>query len=208
MKKIIRLLLDLLFPRSETLKIAETLSFNDLFEKSRKNNLFRKNFWTIFCYKDKLVKEMMWQMKFNGQRRYAIFFGKCLYKKIIEIIDTNKKYILIPVPVHKKRRKERGFNQCEWLCEEIVKIDIKKNFLYKPDILQRIIYRQKQSWSSKKKRVENIDGVFTVIDVTIITNKSVIIVDDVLTTGATLEEIIKTVSVCKPKEVLAFTVAH
>ncbi len=208
MKKIIRLLLDLLFPKSETLKIAETLSFNDMFEKCRKNNLFRKNFWTIFCYKDKLVKEMMWQMKFNGQKRYAEFFGKYLYEKIIKIINTNSKYLLIPVPIHKKRRKERGFNQCEWLCEEILKFDRKQNFTYEPNNLQRVIYKQKQSWSSKKQRVKNISGVFVVSEPETITNKSIIVIDDVLTTGATLEEIIKTISNYKPKEILVFTVAH
>jgi competence protein ComFC len=208
MKKIIKLLLDLLFPRSETLKELESLSNNEIFEKCRKSIFNKNNIWTIFCYKDKYIREMMWQMKFNSQRKYAEFFGWCLYKKIIEMIDSDKKYILIPVPIHKKRRKERGYNQCEWLCEEIIKIDKERNFIYEPKILERIIYKQKQSWSNKKDRRTNIDGVFKINNPEKIINKSIIIIDDVLTTGVTLEEIIKTITVYKLKEILAFTIAH
>ena len=208
MKKIIKLLLDLLFPRSETLKELGSLSNDEIFKKCTKSLFYKNRIWTIFCYKDKFVREMMWQMKFNSERKYAEFFGWCLYKKIIETINSGKKYILIPVPIHKKRRKERGFNQCEWLCEQITKIDKEKNFIYEPKILERIIYKKKQSWSNKKDRLINIGGVFRIIFPQKITNKSIIIIDDVLTTGATLEEIIKTINVYKPKEILAFTIAH
>ncbi len=208
MKKIIRLLLDLLFPLSKIAKELDSLSMEEIFTKCQKKNSTNKNIWSIFAYKDLLIKEMLWQIKFNGQRKYAEYCGKFLYDKIFEIIDKKLRYIIIPVPIHKKRRKERGFNQCEWICEEIMKIDQGKFLQYEPGAVNRIIYKQKQSWSNRKERIENMKGVFSIVKVELLKNKNVIIVDDVLTTGATLTELVNIIIGSGAKKVLSFTVAH
>ncbi len=201
-------LLDLIFPRSALLEELDSLNTEEIYSKCQKIQFVAQNVASFLSYKDKIVKEMLWQIKFNGQRKYAKICGEILYKEIIKKINLQQKYLLVPVPIHKKRRRERGFNQCEWICEEIKKFDTKNLFQYEPNLIERVIYKQKQSWSDRKSRLGNISGVFQIKDIDKIFGKNIIIIDDVVTTGATLNEITKTFNLAAPRKILAFTVAH
>ncbi|HRY31269.1 MAG TPA: hypothetical protein P5328_02685 [Candidatus Paceibacterota bacterium] len=233
MKKIIKIVLDLLFPPSETLRELESLSSGEIFARCAKweknfpqcGNGPRLNLKSILKYKDPLVKEMLWQIKFRGQRKYAEICGEFLYKRIIEEISSGgpgaclgarsgtrsnnmPRRILIPVPIHQKRRKERGFNQCEWLCEKIMELDAGRFLQYEPNLIHRVIYKQKQSWSDKKERIKNLEGVFAVTDRRKIIKREIIVLDDVYTTGATLNALGEIILQCEPANIRYFTVAH
>jgi len=226
------LLFDLIFPRSTEARFLDSLSARGIYERCRRvdeklekekmrskkctarstqhaANGRKMPIWSIFSYKDPLVKEMIWQIKFRGQRKYAEICGKFLYQKIIGVIGmTEKRYLLIPVPIHPKRRAERGFNQCEWLCEEIIKNDLTEFLIYQPNILVRQIYKVKQSWSNKKERAENMRGVFKISDVGAVAGQKIILIDDVITTGATLAEVKRILQIAGATEILSFTIAH
>ncbi len=156
---------------------------------------------SLFCYKDPKIKEMIWSIKFRGSKHFAKIFGELLWKKL-----KDKRGVLIPIPIHPKRRKERGFNQCEWICEEILKHDVCHRLKYEPHILERLVHSEQQSHSNKEERIKNIKGVFSVTRN--ISGEDVILVDDVITTGATINEVQQLLLKAGANSVSIYTIAH
>lgn len=232
-----RFCLDLIFPESEEVKLLRKMSDKQLFAElnqishNAKNKIIKMQNVSIHYslpYKNPLVKEIIWQIKFRGQKKYCKILGKLLAENIAIILKKEKNcngenYLLIPVPIHEKRRKERGFNQCEFLCEEIIREvekmkrlnDEKCKLKYAPKILMREIYQEKQSWSDRHGRFEKISGVFTIAlnnktksYTAEIINEKIILIDDVVTTGSTLSEISKVLFNAGTKKIIAVVVAH
>lgn len=175
--------------------------------------------WVIglYKYKNKPVKNAVWQMKYLSNRKVARFFGQ----KMAEILIENKveNYILIPIPIHWRRRLERGFNQSEWLCKEIVRAfnennsqtKIKSNHeIFFRKVLKRVIYSKKQSWNNKLMRQKNIVSVFKVKEKfkKEIAGKNILLIDDVVTTGATLKEARHELLIHGATSVKALTIAY
>lgn len=189
------------------------------FETFPKAKLFLKEDWifSLYKYKDSAVKNAVWQMKYRSNRKVARFFGQ----QMAEILIENKleNYILIPIPIHWRRRLERGFNQSEWLCKEIVKAFNKNNSKEKiktghkivfRKILKRVVYSKKQSWNNREMRQKNIVSVFKVRDKfkKEIVGKNILLIDDVVTTGATLKEARHELLIHGAASVIALTIAY
>lgn len=140
---------------------------------------------SLYPYKDKVIKDSIWQLKFRSDKEKAKYFGKEL-AITISSLHLNE-YILIPIPIHWRRRLERGFNQTEWLCREIISHN---NYMQYWKALKRPKYSKKQSWSNKKVRQENIQSVFKIKPAYVkhLHGKNFLLIDDVVTTGATLKE--------------------
>ncbi len=99
----------------------------------------------------------------------------------------------------------RGYNQSGLLCERIIK-DI--NIPYKKDILKRVVNNKSQTNLSREERMENVKGIFKVCEPEKINDKTILIIDDVLTTGATINECSKTLVENGAKEIIALTLAY
>ena len=95
---------------------------------------------------------------------------------------------LVPIPIHEKRRKERGFNQTEVLVKELSKLS---GIPYDNEILLRHKQTKPQNSLTPKERKDNIKGAFFVNKADLIENKKILIVDDIFTTGSTVEEAAK-----------------
>jgi competence protein ComFC len=175
--------------------------------------------WVIglYKYKNKAVKNAVWQMKYRANRKVARFFGQKMAKILIERSLEN--YILVPIPIHWRRRLERGFNQSEWLCKEIVRTFNKNNFEIKniagrnikfEKVLKRVIYSKKQSWNNKLMRQKNIVSVFKVKEKfkKEIGRQKFLLIDDVVTTGATLKEARHELLIHGATSVKALTIAY
>jgi len=207
MLKILGFLFDFVFPRNKEEMILENLSGVDIFEKIKKTFRHLPGTYSLFNYKDRLAKELVWQIKFKGNKKYAKFCGKYLYRLISEK-NRGDDFLLIPIPLHKKRLAERGYNQTEWLCQEIIKHNAPENLKYSPKILFREKYQIKQSWMDKESRIKNIQGIFEVKYPEMVSNKNIILIDDVVTTGTTLNEARRTLKESGAKSVTCFTIAH
>lgn len=140
--------------------------------------------------------------------KYALEISEELSEIVVNELKKEGKWpkaILVPVPLHKKREKWRGFNQ----TEEIGKIIAKKmGWKYAPDLVIRKTFKKPQVELGKGERKKNVKGVFEVkkkekID----ENASYIIFDDVLTTGSTLKEIEKVLRKAGARHVFKLTVA-
>lgn len=171
--------------------------------------------YTIYDYKDPIIKKSVWALKYKNKKGIAKIFAEILYPKILEeLVDlkTFKNFnniVLIPIPLSKKRERERGYNQTMLIALELIKIDKNINFTLGKNILFKNKETKHQALiKNRRERIRNLIGSFTVKNVDLIENKNIILLDDVVTTGATLKEAKKELKKAKAKNIIAFTFAH
>ncbi len=166
---------------------------------------------TASDYDYPLVKQAIHRYKYDFIKELAKPLGKLMIKKLITWPKTVKKdTFLIPVPLHKKRLRWRGFNQAELLAKVVsqeLRIPLINNFL----VRTRYGLPQVQI-KSPPERKANIKKAFEIGTVPAwqglsLFNKTIILVDDISTTGATLKECAKTLKSLKPKEIWGLVVA-
>lgn len=154
--------------------------------------------YSVFTY-DFPIDAMMQSYKYGNKLNLANIFGQMLGKRV----DLTNVDLIIPMPMHPTRLKERGFNQ----ALEIAKI-ITKNHPEKLDFttLQRQKYTPPQASLPLKERVKNIKGAFKVTNH--LTGKRIAIIDDVMTTGASLNELAKTLKLAGAAQVECWVIAR
>lgn len=149
-----------------------------------------------FSYKDPLARSVVWNMKYRKNRKCLILAANILHEEIIKKIksisnENTPLPFLIPVPLSSKRKKERGYNQTEELARELRKIDNDRNFIVRTDIVFKKVHTEQQTKLTRKERVHNLTDAFGIHDSFLIKNKNIILLDDVFTTGATMNEVTK-----------------
>ena len=169
----------------------------------------------VFDYRHPFIKDAVWRFKYKNMRGFAEVFAKKLYEEIIVDLgdglytSSNETFLLVPIPLHKKRLRERGYNQSELLARAIIAYDKTNTFKPAPELLVRTRATPPQARSEKRAmRLNNLRGAFTCTDPSRVRGRIIILIDDVTTTGATLEEARRTLAAAKPRKILAFTVAH
>lgn len=190
--KIKSFILDTLFPRKciYCTKIFDTYLCKNCFKKIkfRKQipikDLFLDRLY-ILCEYDEVISKLLQEFKYN----YIIDI-KDIIEDIINKSDLklNINGELVPIPLHKKRMIERGFNQSEIIADLLNK---KLSFPVDNSILKRVKNIKKQSLLNRKKRLQNVKNAFILNKRTHKIAKSIILVDDVYTTGATMQECAK-----------------
>lgn len=129
------------------------------------------------------VRELLFQLKYYGNQKIGYFMGRCMAQELISTGFFDGVEGIIPVPLHDRKRKSRGYNQSELLAEgisSIVQIPLFKN------VLRRKQYTETQTHKSNYERWNNVMDVFEGVSLERLSCKHVLLVDDVLTTGATL----------------------
>lgn len=168
----------------------------------------------IFNYRHPAIRRAIWRFKYENARDIATHFGRPLYDEIIGEVGNDLRiasgivFLLVPIPLHPKRLRERGYNQSELLSREILNHDTEDMFELVPGALART--RQTKPQAKKEKRVarfENLRGAF-LSSPQLVHGRHVILIDDVTTTGATLSEARKSLLKAGAKTVRAYTVAH
>ena len=158
------------------------------------NNPVEKDFWGrlpiinaaahLYFTKESLVQHLMHQLKYKGNKDLGLQLGRLMGNAIKKAARFNEIQALVPLPLFPSKEKKRGYNQANVLCEGMAEV------LSVP-VLDKVITRpQHTETQTKKGRIErwkNIEGKFQLIDPQAIQNKHLLLVDDVITTGATLE---------------------
>ena len=157
----------------------------------------------IFKYDD-IIRQKIIEYKFQGK--------SYLYKTFAEIILKNEKVcgflenydIIIPVPIHKKRKIERGYNQTELIAKLLAK---HLNLKFGTDILFKQKNIVSQTELNKTNRKENVKNAFMVKNVDKLKNKKILLFDDIYTTGSTANECSKVLKKSGAKQIGLLTIA-
>jgi competence protein ComFC len=176
----------------------------------------------LYDYRHPSIKKSLWLLKYKGKRRLANIFAEVIYDKILEelselsVMENFKNIVLIPIPLAPRRYRERGFNQAELICRELIKINnirdsvnikLENNILIKPKDTEH-----QARIKDRRVRLKNLSGSFAVKNteenIRKIKNRNIILIDDITTTGATLTEAKKVLKKSGARKVIAFTVAH
>lgn len=138
----------------------------------------------LYFHKKGIVQELIHNLKYKGQEDIGAVLGEWYAEdlKNLDILKTIDE--IIPVPLHKRKLRERGYNQVTNFGKTL---SIGLNILYNPNLLVRNIYSKTQSRKSFLNRSEGIDTIFDVVFTEKDHNKHFLLIDDVLTTGSTLE---------------------
>ena len=167
-----------------------------------KNNYFEELI-SIFKYEG-LIREKIIQYKFQDKSYIYNTFAKIILKNE-KVCGLLKKYdIIIPVPIHRKRKLQRGYNQTQLIAKEIAKnIDIKLC----DDVLVKSKNTIAQSKLNKNKRKQNIKNAFKVLNLEKIQGKNILLFDDIFTTCSTVNECSKILKKAGAKTVGVLTIA-
>ena len=138
--------------------------------------------------KDSLVQNLIHNLKYRGREEIGTELGVWLGHELSQYSDYQNIDIVIPVPLHPRRLQERGFNQVEKFGREIAK---KLKAEYIDIVLKKNSYNQKQSKNSRLTRWINTSETFTTQHESLLINKHILIVDDIVTTGSTIEACIQ-----------------
>ena len=168
-----------------------------------------------FDYRDPLIKKAIWDLKYHGYFSIGYKLGQLLYEEFLENITEIRMYsegrpiCIIPVPLHISRQKERGYNQAKIIASGFCNSEGKEIFELKNDIIiKQINTLQQAKITNRNKRLKNMNGAFKIINPEKIKGRTIILIDDVTTTGGTLMEIIKILKKSGAKKVIGLAVAH
>ncbi len=208
-KNLKRLLIQIFFPKKcLACKKYGTGLCQECFFKIPKSKNITKNSFSLFDYGDKTARAMIKSLKYKGDKSavyQAIEYSKTELNRIINDSKyLNREKILVPIPQHKNKTYQRGFNQSKIITQKISKetgINI-KDFLIK-------IRKTKSQVEIKNKIQRSKNLLYSMQSKTKIPEEPLyILIDDVYTTGSTLKEAERALKVSGAKNIISITIAH
>jgi len=174
-----------------------------------------KNIIAAYDYRDPTIKKAIWKLKYHHKRYLGEKLGQLLYEALIEDIGDlrievpGRSILIIPTPISNKKTKLRGYNQA---------LSIAKGFRDQAptgvfEVKDKIIFKRvdnipQAKITNRKRRLENVKGVFDIKNPEVVKGRTIIVIDDVTTTGGTITEIMKILKKSGTKKVVGFAVAH
>ena len=183
------------------------------FHKSEENPV-SKVFWgrvnltaatsMYFYRKGGKVQQLIHHLKYKGHKEIGVFLGEMYGKQLIESPLYTDIDLIIPIPLHKSKLKKRGFNQAELFASGLAssmqkEMDVKS--------LVRQVATSTQTKKTRYKRWENVSEIFKLEIPENIQGKKILVVDDVITTGATMEAFIQSIQKANDVKVCAVSIA-
>lgn len=144
-----------------------------------------ENATSLLYFKKKgMVQNLIHNLKYRGHQEVGVFLGKWLGAELAEVEQYHKIEAVVPVPLHPKKLKSRGFNQVEAFARELAE-SLKAEYV--DDVLLKETNTSTQTLKKRLARWGTIDETFVIQNPEKLQNKYILIADDLLTTGATLE---------------------
>jgi len=177
---------------------------------------YLKGVMVASTYDNKILKNMIQAFKYNFVRSLAKPLGQILINFLEEtrkinfssedvgILQNPQGVLLIPIPLHRKRFLERDFNQAELLAIEVAN---RFGFKLSSDILKRLRYTPPQVKLKREAREENIKRAFSCVAPEAVKGKKILLLDDVFTTGATVNECAQVLKKAGAREIWGLVLA-
>jgi len=139
---------------------------------------------------DGVLRELIHLLKYDHVRPAATVLGRILARVVADLFPQPwPEHVLVTaVPLHARRRRQRGFNQSELIARELVRSCSRTGLALEPALLVRKRFTESQTGLSRDQRRANLRGAFGVPHPSRVANRNILLVDDVLTTGTTVGE--------------------
>lgn len=159
-----------------------------------KENPFTERFWgriplesgaSLYHFvKGGRVQELLHGLKYEGKREIGIKLGEWYGRQLKDLPGFQAVDVIIPVPLHPRKERLRGYNQSAMFAQGLAEA---MNKVWYKDVLVRKVFTETQTQKSRAERLENVKDVFEIHNFIKIKEKHILLVDDVMTTGATME---------------------
>lgn len=180
----------------------------------QKENSVEQRFWGkvpiekatsyFFFQKGSKFQHLLHELKYKNNKEIGEYLGKYSASELINHSFLQNIDLIVPVPLHPKREAKRGYNQSEWICKGISEIT------QKPMSARNLIRNRENTTQTKKsvfERYENTQGIFEVKNPAEFADKHILLVDDVLTTGSTIEACMQELQKVENVKISVFTLA-
>lgn len=160
---------------------------------------------SAYEYRESLIEKIVSQLKYGFAEELAGFMAARLSElwRVFSVSGTEA--VVIAIPLHKRKLSERGFNQAELIGRQFAQ---KNSLAFVARALVRIADTAPQVGLSAVERAKNADGIFSVVDKGVICKKYVLLIDDVITTGATLNDAGRALAMAGAARITALTFAR
>jgi len=151
------------------------------------------------------TQKLLKALKYGGESQLSYHIGKWFGEELLErqiIINVD---LIVPIPLHPKKLKIRGYNQADGFAKALAETF---NTTWQPNFLVRTVHTRTQTQLSRKERRQNVADIFVVKDPTQAPNQHILLVDDVLTTGATLEAAAQAITAAGCQSISIAAIAH
>ena len=182
---------------------------------NHKENPVSRTFWGrvelnaatafLFFSKGGKTQHLMHNLKYRGKKQVGIYLGKLFGRELKKSELFNTVEVIIPVPMHPRKQQKRGYNQSALIAEGIaysLKTELQTNNLVK------VVNTSSQTRKSRYSRWNNVKDVFRIKDEDSLKNKHILLVDDVITTGATIEACARQLLTVSGVKVSVVSLAH
>ena len=211
MKKILISLLDMIYKKKcyfcgkskHSLKMCDDCYAELCFSDIKPNRIINGvNIYSCGVY-EKNLQKLIRGLKYHKQKELAYYLAKFMYEYFSKL-NINKKFQVVPVPLHKNRIKKRKYNHMELVAEEFCKLS---GFVTNFDIIKRIKDTKPQYKLSRSERLENLAQAF-VVDESKILDLPILIIDDICTTGSTFEEMINSLKKAGAEDITCLSASN
>ncbi|MBO7233584.1 MAG: ComF family protein [Paludibacteraceae bacterium] len=158
------------------------------------NNEAAQRFWgkvrtervTAFYFfsKGTTFRQLLHKFKYHGEKEIGLYLGKIIAQKLVKEQFMEGIDLIIPVPLHPRKEHKRGYNQSEWIAKGLSEVS---KIPYSTKHVKRVIDNDTQTNKNTYERHQNTLGIFESLKPNLLQGKHILLVDDVLTTGSTLE---------------------
>jgi len=200
--KIFKNILAALFPQKclGCKKENEILCPDCLLKISRPDTPYLNGVHIAANYQDLVLKKALWMLKYQGVKQLAKPLAELIRERIWKKLETEN-WLVVPVPLSKNKLRHRGYNQAELIAGELSD-NVRADILFK-----KFHTKSQVEVKNKEERLANIIGSFEIKNPEKIKGKKIILIDDVLTTGATMREAKKVFKQAGAKKVVGVVVA-
>lgn len=171
--------------------------------------------FSLFRYHAPLIREMVALLKYKGDTKIAHVFAQALHEPLLSLLDASgivalsEPIFIIPVPLHPSRERERGFNQSALIGRALVAEDHSHSLVIKEALVRRTRATKSQAKRERREdRFNNIKNCFLVSDPATIAGRVIVVIDDVITTGATMKEMKCVLENAGARQVIPVSIAH
>ena len=190
-------------------KLPRTHNFREPDNDAEKLMAGRIPFERIASYciytKGGTLPPLIHHLKYRHNQRIGLLLGRMFGKDMLGSEFLNPVELIVPVPLHPKREKTRGYNQAEIIAKGLSEAT---GLPMSTGNLLRVVYNPTQTKRTKTQRWENVKDIFKVADPVLFERKHLLLVDDVITTGSTLEACGMALQVCKGMKISIATLGE